>query len=285
MVIGLIFIMFSMGITLKPKDFYDLAKYPKAVAIGTICQLALVPLIGFCCVYLFELHAVYAVGLIIAATCPGGVSSNLAVYFARGDVALSVTLSALSTLVTLITIPLWVEFALTAYLQSNESVNLSILETIVKVGAFTILPVGIGMLVRIKNKNWCEYVEPKFAKAGMLILVLFVAGGLGQYGQEMIENVSTLVPAVITLNIAGMLTGYASCTVTGISKRQRAAITIEMGLKNAAVGIIVAAAIIGVPEMALPTYIYIAIMGISALFFVFFSVFQANIASPRKEIQ
>ena len=285
MVIGLIFIMFSMGITLKPQDFYDLLKYPKAVAIGSLCQLLLVPVIGFCCAFVFDLSPLYAVGLIIAATCPGGVSSNLAVYFAKGDVALSVTLSALSTIVTLITIPLWVEFALATYLQSDESVDLSILDTIIKVGAFTILPVTIGMFFRAKKQAWSKSMEPKFAKVGMLILILFVVSGLVRYGQEMGDNITTLVPAVIALNVFSMIVGYISCMAIGVSKRQRAAITIEMGLKNAAVGIIVAAVIVGVPEMALPTYIYIAIMGLSALIFVLFSAYQANTTRSNEGMQ
>ena len=145
---SLIVIMLGMGLSLTFKDFRRVILYPKAIFVGLVNQLILLPLIGFGVASTLNLSPEIAVGIMILAACPGGPTSNLISHLAKGDLALSVTLTALSSLITILTIPFIVNFALSHFLEQGQLVELNILETIAQIFIIVVVPVTVGMLIR-----------------------------------------------------------------------------------------------------------------------------------------
>ncbi|MGK0252023.1 MAG: BASS family bile acid:Na+ symporter, partial [Gammaproteobacteria bacterium] len=145
---ALIIIMLGMGLSLVIDDFRNITKNPKAVFVGLINQLILLPLIGFGIVTLFPMEPEIAIGVIILAACPGGPTSNLISFMAKADLALSVSLTALSSLITILTIPFMVNFALTHFIDEGQVIKLDIVQTIAQIFVIVVIPIFIGMLIR-----------------------------------------------------------------------------------------------------------------------------------------
>lgn len=146
--VSLIIIMLGMGLSLSSIDFKRVLLYPKAIFIGLINQLVVLPLVGFGIASLFALPPEIAIGIMILAACPGGPTSNLISHLAKGDLALSVSLTALSSLITILTIPFWVNFAMTHFMQQSQIIELNVLETIVQIFVIVVIPVALGMMIR-----------------------------------------------------------------------------------------------------------------------------------------
>ena len=146
--LALAIVMLGMGLSLLPVDFKRITRYPKAVAVGTVCQILLLPLIGALIALVVPMQPEIAVGLIILAVCPGGPSSNLVTYLAKGDVALSVSLTAVSSVITVFTIPLFANLALQYFLGTNTEIALPIGSTMLQIFLITLLPIVVGMAIR-----------------------------------------------------------------------------------------------------------------------------------------
>ena len=146
--ISLIIIMLGMGLSLTLTDFKRVVLFPKAIFIGLVNQLILLPIIGLTIAVVFKLPAEIAVGIMILAACPGGPTSNLISHLSKADLALSVTLTALSSLITIITIPFLVNFAMSHFLLKEQLIELNVLETIIQICIIVIVPIVIGMLLR-----------------------------------------------------------------------------------------------------------------------------------------
>ena len=146
--LALAIMMLGMGLSLVPEDFRRITRYPKAVAVGVVCQIVLLPLIGALIALVVPMQPELAVGLIVLAVCPGGPSSNLVTYLAKGDVALSVTLTAFSSIITVFTIPLFTNLALQHFLGERAAIALPIGSTMLQIFLITLLPTAIGMAIR-----------------------------------------------------------------------------------------------------------------------------------------
>jgi bile acid:Na+ symporter, BASS family len=171
-------IMLGMGLSLVPNDFKRVVLYPKAVTIGFINQIVVLPAVGFLLVLLFGLENLYlAVGIMVLAACPGGPTSNLISHISKGDTALSITLTALSSIVAVITIPLIINFSLSYFLNQGEFVPLPVFDTIIKLTIITLLPVSIGMYIRAKAPAFAMKMEKpvKIVSGILLFLIIFAA--------------------------------------------------------------------------------------------------------------
>ena len=171
--ISLAIIMFGMGLTLVVGDFGRLFTYPKAVIVGLCNQLIFLPLIGFSIILLFDLSSSMAIGIMILALCPGGPTSNLITQVARGNIGLSVTLTALASLITVFTIPIILSKAITYFTgETGVVIELPIVQTMLQILIITVIPVSIGMVIRKKNEGFALRMEKPMRTASTVLFVI-----------------------------------------------------------------------------------------------------------------
>jgi BASS family bile acid:Na+ symporter len=171
--LSLAIIMLGMGMTLIPADFTRIIKYPKAILIGLTNQLIFLPIIGFSLAIAFNLNPVMAVGLMILASCPGGPTSNLITQVCKGNIALSVTLTAIASIVSILTIPFILSYAL-EYFSSNTdiTIKLPIIDTIIQIMGITVIPISIGMFIRKHKTNFAKRMEKPMRTASTVIFII-----------------------------------------------------------------------------------------------------------------
>lgn len=267
----LIVLMFLLGTDLNKKSFVDVARNPRAVIIGMIGQLVLLPLIAFALAYILKLPPVYFMGIMLIACCPGGSSSNVFTMIAKGDVALSVTLTAISSVVTLFSIPFIMEFvARFVSEQSGMEVQLPFGRLIVQNIVLLFVPLILGIMFRHflpeaaqkVNKTLSRYAFPALM---VLALIFFL-----QYTQEIIDNFALLGLTVAALILAAMLCSSLLSRISKSNEAVRRTIVIEVGMQNAAQAIAIATSpfIFNSGEMAIPAIIYALLMNVILLIYV-----------------
>ncbi|MBL4587625.1 MAG: bile acid:sodium symporter family protein [Flavobacteriales bacterium] len=257
-------IMLGMGLSLTLADFKRVVVYPKAVGVGLINQLILLPLVVFALIKLFGLQTELAVGIMILAACPGGATSNLISHLAKGDTALSITLTACSSLVTVLTIPLIVNFAIMEFMPNGESMKLDVMKTVVSVLIITIIPVSIGMLIRAKAAVFSRKMEKPVKIISAVFLTLIIIAAVLKEKDSMLDFFIQAGPVALALNVAMLTIGFYGSKLLKLNARQSATVSIETGIQNGTLGIAVAVTIIGNSEMSIPSAIYSLIMFVTA---------------------
>lgn len=266
--LALAFIMFYLGLTLVVADFRQVATRPKALAVGLVGQVLLVPLAGFAVVRLSGLDPVMAVGLMVLAACPSGVSSGLLTHLARGDTALAISLTAVTSLASVVTLPLVVGAAYQVFMASQLAVQLPVAAMVKGIFVLTTLPVLLGMALRWRFAPVVMRVEPTIGKVTTSLFVLIVLNTFWDQRQVLLDNLPTLGPAVVVLNVLILGGAYALSRMTGLSRRDRIAVITECGLKNSALGIVVSLQWLHQPAMSAPSVVYALSMNAFALTFV-----------------
>ncbi|PRY90795.1 bile acid:sodium symporter family protein [Mongoliibacter ruber] len=266
--LALAFIMLGMGLSLTLKDFKNILLFPKAIFLGLTNQLILLPVFGFALVHVFGLTGAMAVGIMILAACPGGATSNLITHLSRGDIALSISLTAVSSFVTIVSIPLIVNFAI-SYFGEEGSITLPVLETIVQIMGVTLVPVSIGMFLKKKFPLLAIKADRpvRFASAVFFALILFAA--IFKERASIVEYFVLSGPAMLILNILTLTVGFFLATVFLLPKRQRLTISIESGIQNGTLGIMIAATLLKNSEMTIPIAIYSLIMFMTSALIIF----------------
>lgn len=276
--LSLAFIMFSMGLALTVDDFKRVVVQPKAFAIGAVAQVVLLPIIAYIVVLLWPIDPTLAVGVMILAACPGGVTSNLLTHLAKGDTALSVTLTAVISVVGVVTIPFIVNFALSQFAGATEDVALPIARTIFSIFLITTVPVAIGMVVKRLAANFADRFE---LRARIVATVLFIVIVLGAIAKEWANFPGYFAEAgliTLVLNVIMMAVGFYIARAFVLERRQGIAISLESGLQNATLTIFIAATLLGDIRLAIPGAIYGLLMFVTAGVFVVLSV-RAHSAS------
>lgn len=253
---SLFIIMLGMGLSLTIQDFRNVVKYPKAFAIGIVNQLILLPIIGFLLLFVFKMDPILSVGFMLLAACPGGVTSNLISHVAKADTALSISLTAVTSFVTVITIPLIVNFALGYFMSENQEIQLPLVKTIVQIIGITVLPVSIGMFVRKRAPEFSNRMEKPARTASTVIFVLIFLGIVFTNLDVLQENIGKLGLATLTLNVITMLTGYFIAKALQLNLPQTLSISIESGIQNGTLAIVIASSILQNADMSLPAAIY-----------------------------
>ncbi len=255
--VSLAIIMFGMGLTLVVSDFGRLFAYPKEVLIGLFNQLIFLPLIGFLIILLFDLNSSMAIGIMILSLCPGGPTSNLITQVARGNIGLSVTLTALASLITVFTIPIVLSEAITYFTgEADVIIELPVVQTMLQILVITIIPVSIGMVIRKKNEAFALRMErPMRIASTVLFIIIFLL--------VMIANKDLIVQAMkevglatLLLNLSTMAFGYFTAKIFGIKGKSQISITIESGIQNGTLAFVIATTILNNVEMGLPTGAY-----------------------------
>ncbi|VAW28177.1 Sodium-dependent transporter [hydrothermal vent metagenome] len=265
---ALFIIMLGMGLALQIADFKKIIAYPKAIFIGITNQMVLLPIIGFTIATVFNLEPELAVGLMILAACPGGVTSNLYSHLSNGDTALSVTLTAISSTISIITIPLIVNFGLMQFMQESQEIHLPVVKTIVQIMVITIIPIGLGMLIRFKRPDFASKMGKTVKVASAIILFVIVLGVIGVERERIPGYFERVGAAVVLLNIFTMAVGFYSAKLGNLSLPQSITISLESGLQNGTLGIVVAISILYNTEMSVPAAVYSLIMFITGGFMV-----------------
>lgn len=269
----LAFIMFSMGLSLVVNDFKRVAKFPKAFMIGLLLQVVSLPLLGFLVANIwvnqFGLAPAYGVGLIIIAACPGGVTSNLMTHLGRGDTALSITLTAFISILTVITLPLIVNLGLSTFLGEASNVKLDVLKTVVGIFFITSVPVALGMLIKAKKEMAADRMEPICRKLATLLFIIIILAAVAKDWNLLVESFSKIGPSALTLNILTMILAYGFSRLLTLSKPQARAITFECGLQNGTLAIFIAVTLLKSEEMMLPGVVYGLLMFVTGGAYLF----------------
>jgi bile acid:Na+ symporter, BASS family len=243
--LSLAIIMLGMGLSLTPLDFKRVVIYPKATAIGILNQIIILPVVGFTLLYLFGLKSPeLAVGIMVLAACPGGPTSNLISHISKGDTALSITLTAISSLIAVVTIPLIVNFALAHFMQHGEYVPLPVFDTIIKLMIITLIPVAIGMFIRAKAINFARKMnKPVKVVSGILLFVIILAAILANK-EIFVQSFRDVGPIALTLNAVMLIIGYFSARLLSLHQPQSITISVESGIQNGTLGIAIASTLL-----------------------------------------
>ena len=263
--LSLAYIMFSLGLGLKVSDFGLILSEPKAFAVGLGNQMVVLPVAGFGIASIFDLSGEMAVGLMILACCPGGVTSNILTKLAGGDTALSISYTAVVSVVSVITLPLIVGLSMDHFM-GTASPNIEIFELGVTMFLLTTVPVMIGMLIRRYSEAAADGIEPLIGKIAAVLFIIIVIAAIASEFDTLMENIGTLGPAVVILNILMLGIGWKSAMVLDLENNQATTVSIESGIQNATVGITVGGLVLA-PEagatlsvLSLPSGVYGVLM-------------------------
>jgi len=257
--LALAFIMFSLGLGLTIGDFIRVAQRPKAFAIGALNQLVLLPLVTFAFVLTFGLRAEIAVGFMLLAACPGGVTSNVISKFARADVALSVSLTAVISLVSAVTVPLLLALSMDFFMGA-EAISVNTTGIAVTLFALTVVPITTGLILRRVMTQLTLRIEPLISRIAAILFVVIVLVALASNWSLFAENVVIMGPAQVLLILVLLALGFSLSRVLRLSVHEAKTISIETGIQSSAMGITVAALLVpdvaGFSEYALPAATY-----------------------------
>ena len=262
--ICLFLIMMGMGLTLVTNDFKRVLKYPKAVGIGLTNQLILLPIIGFALANIMPLRPEYAVGVMLLVLCPGGTTSNLFTYLAKGDVALSVTMTAIASVITVFTIPIVLSFSLIYFMGSGSAFELPVLKTVLTLVVLTIIPISIGMLIKRYAPAVVDRSQVYVSRFGVIFLTLLVLFLSYVQRDILIDAFIATGPVSVLLNLSTMALGYYSSKWFGLNLAQRTSVTLEVGLQNSTLSIFMALTLLSNYDMSMMPAIYTLVMFLTA---------------------
>jgi BASS family bile acid:Na+ symporter len=260
--LALALIMGTLGLALTPADFRRIVEAPRGIAIGLANLLVVSPALGFAMAALFGLDPVLAVGLVLLAASPGGTLANLLTHVARGETALSVSMTALSSVAAVITVPLYLALAIDVFGADTLGDDVSMLGVVARVFAITLIPLSIGMAYRARHPAEALALEPRLKRAALVAFVLVVAGAVASEWDRLTESFGTVAPAALALNVAAMSVSFSVARAARLADRSATAIAMELGVHNSTLTITVATAIS--PELAIPGAVYSAFMFLTA---------------------
>ena len=269
---SLIFIMLTLGLGLESSDFTNLVRKPRSFFVGLTNQILLLPLVTYIIILVFGITKEAAVGMMILACCPGGVTSNIITKLAKGDTALSISYTAFNSILAIVTLPLIVGFSMKSFM-GQEAPDVNILSLGLTMFFITAVPVGIGLLIREKNKYYADKLEPKASKISTILFAIIILGALLSEWETFINNFVLLGPAIVLLILTMLIIAYKSSKLFKMSDKQSITVAIESAMQNGTVGITVGNLIInpesGLSILSIPSGVYSILMYLICLPFVF----------------
>jgi bile acid:Na+ symporter, BASS family len=259
--LALAVIMGSLGLSLTLADFKRVVVYPKGVAIGLTNLFLLSPLLAFVIAVIYDLPAELAVGLVLMGAAPGGATANLMTHLAKGDTALSVTMTAISSLAAAITVPVYLSLAI-EFFDAGVGDDVSMGGIVARVFAITVIPLAIGMWIRSRDPARADRIEPNVKKVAFGFLVLVIGAAVVTEFGIIRDNFADLALATLTLNLAAMSVSYAISRIARLNDAQSTAIALELGVHNGTLAIAVASTVDN--TLATPAAVYSIFMFITA---------------------
>jgi BASS family bile acid:Na+ symporter len=277
-------IMFGLGLDLRPADFARVAKRPKAAGVALACQLLLLPLVSFGLVLLFRLPPMLAVGMLLLAASPGGTTANLYSHLFRGDVALNISLTAINSVIAVVTLPVIVNLAIAWFKPGDLTLGLQFGKTL-EVFVIVLAPVALGMVTRALKPSFARAMDKPVRLASIAILALVIGGAVATSYDILASNFLLLGGVTTVFCLVSLTIGYLVPRLLRIDRPQAIASSFEVGIHNATLAIVVAQAVLNQPEMALPAAIYGVLMfPIAALFGLWISRRTIRSLSPEAPV-
>ena len=265
--ISLFIIMLGMGLSLKPADFKMVLIKPKAVVFGIFAQMIMLPIIAYLIVISFGLTGALAVGFMILALCPGGTTSNLYTYLAKGDIALSVTLTSVVSVIAPFTVPVMIVLFMGLLMGQETYIELPIIKTILQLVVITIIPICIGMFIHAKKPELSQKAENPVKIFSVVFLFLVVIAIIRDSWDAMGGYFAEVGFAALVLNILCMLLGFLLARIAQLNMAQSKAISIEVGLQNGTLALLIALTLLESTEMAIAATVYSIIMFVTGAIF------------------
>ena len=267
--LALAFIMFSLGLGLTGADFTRVAKQPKDFFIGLICQIILLPIIAFILVKLWPISPELALGVMIIAAAPGGVTSNILTSFAKGDVALSISLTAIISLLSVITVPFIVITSLGLLGLENISKDFSLISMAISMFLIVVVPTLLGMILRKFLIDMTIKLEPISKKISLVLFIIVLIGAILREKDNILSYFADAGLVTLILNIIMMILAFFVAQLLGTGIEQKKCISIECGLQNGTLAIFVGSTLFGGGVYIIPAATYSLIMFLTSLIFVF----------------
>ena len=267
--LALAFIMFALGLGLTGEDFLRVARQPRDFFVGAFSQIILLPIIAFILVKIWPIAPELAIGVMIIAAAPGGVTSNLLTYFAKGDVALSISLTAIISLLCVVTIPFIVLTSIGLLADTSIAQDISLLSMARDMFLIVTVPVILGMLFRKFIPTAAIRFEPMAKKVSMVLFVLVLLGAIAAEKENIVSYFAQAGLITLLLNVIMMVVAFYLAQLLGSGNEQKKCITIECGLQNGTLAIFVATSIFGGGAYVIPAATYSLIMFFTSLIFVY----------------
>lgn len=252
--IALAVIMFGLGLSLTPEDFRRVRQAPVAVVVALTCQLLVLPAISFALVVMLDLSPLLGIGMLLLAASPGGTSANLFSHLFRGDVALNVTLTAVNSLISIVTLPLITGLAI-RYFDRQDTVELPLVE-VLKVFAIVLVPVLVGMIVRARWATFAVRMDRPVRVGSAIILAVLVVAIVVDQRENLTDYLAKIGFATAVFCALSLTIGYYVPRLFGVSDRQAVASSMEIGVHNATLAIYVAVEILDDTEISIPAAVY-----------------------------
>jgi BASS family bile acid:Na+ symporter len=275
--LALAVIMVSLGLSLTVADFRRVILLPRGVAIGLANLLVVSPLLAFAVAEAYGLTPALAVGLVLLGASPGGTTANLLTHLARGDTALSVTMTAVSSVAAVVTVPLYLGLAIDHFDATGLGGDISVAGIVVRVFLITVVPLSIGMWLRSRSPERVAEIEPRARKVALGVFLVVVAGAVIAERETVLDNFAAVAAAALTLNVLAMSVSYTVARLAKLDGRQATAIAMELGVHNATLAIAVGATVATV--LTVPAAVYSVFMYLTAGLFARF-MYRRNVREP-----
>lgn len=281
--LALAFIMLALGVGLTPADFRRIFTRPKALLVGAVLQYVSLPLLAMAIVAFLPAPPVLKVGIVLLAACPGGTTSNLLTHMARGDVALSISLTALTSLTSMITVPLVLMIAL-ALFMGPEAPSVGLVTTGLVIFLLTVVPVGIGMAIRQFAPTIAAVLDRHSRLLSGVVFTAVVLATLIADRDQLAARFAEAGFIALSLNVLAMAVAFAVASLVMLRMKQRIALTLECGLQNATLAIVVAVGMLGDVAYAIPAAIYGLIMFVTAGAFILWARRWSGVAARARRV-
>jgi bile acid:Na+ symporter, BASS family len=268
--------------SLTPEDFQRVFVKPRGVSIGLLNLGLISPLLAFGVAHTFSLEPALAVGLVLLGASPGGILANLLTHLARGDTALSITMTAISSLAAVLTVPLFLGLATAHFGATHLDEEVSMIGVVARVLLITVIPLAIGLWLRARRPERVAEIGGTVRRITALVFVAAVAGVIVAEHDRVLDNLGAVALAALTLNIVAMSASFSIARLVRLDSRQATAIAIELGIHNAVLAIAVGATIASV--LTVPAAVYASFMFIPAGLFAWLMYGRNGAASPQSEI-
>lgn len=260
--ISLFVILFSLGLALTLDDFRRVMVYPRGVAVGMANLLFISPVLAVGLALLFQLPPELAVGMVLLGASPGGTTANMLTHLAKGDTALSLTMTAISSVAAVFTVPILLDLSTQWFMNGEAQYEIAMTPIVMKILLITLLPLSIGMIVRSRATQWAIHFEPLVKKIATIFFVLVVFVVLWSEQEHIFGNIASVGLAVLCLNVLAMAVSYGSSKLVGLDGPQATAISIELGVHNTTLAMAVGAMVSA--SMIIPAAVYSLFMFFTA---------------------
>ena len=285
--LALFIIMVGIGLTLTREDFRREARHPRAMVVGSIVQIVVMPLLAFAIALLLDLPPALAVGLVVLAACPGGTTSNLVTLLSRANVALSIVMTVVASVITIVTLPVAANLMLALQpIDVDEAIRVPLDRSIGLLVVIILIPISLGMLVRARKPEIAARAERAVSAFGAVVLAALILGIAYDLREDLLDLLAAAGPATLLLNVLGIALGLL-LGVRLLSARDGRTCAVELGIKNGTLGILIGVTVIGGTvgaEVAVPSAVYSLVMYVTAPALILFSRNRAllEVDEPEK---